>query len=290
MNKFFKYTLGAVALSLVATSCSNDEDQIFDKSAAERLDEAKVEYADYLTDKGGKWVMEYFSNMAEHGYAFVMEFKKNGEVVMTTNHEWSNPASTTISESSLWQIISDNGVVLSFNTYNPLLHVFADPDNYVAPGDDPENPTDRTGRGHQGDYEFVIMEKQDDGNSLKLKGKKYGHYIYMHRLDEGTVAADYIADVVKVRDNMFPSKIKRYFLTDGNTGERFVLSQANSIFTGYPEKGDYITQSSSKSGIITPAGIRFMEPLRPLYRSRVYRLTLLSDISCSARWQPPLCR
>lgn len=268
------YILASVALTFSMMSCNNDEDPIFDDSAANRLDKAQSDYAKVLTDRGGKWLMEYFSNEEEPGYPFVLEFKKSGEVTMTTNNKWMTPRDVTASASSLWQMKSDDGVVLSFDTYNPLLHIFTDPENYKDPDSgnaQDDSAIDHTGNGHLGDYEFVVINVSDDENTVRLKGKKRGYYIYLRRLDESTDPVAYIDKCIEIGKTLFSQQVKRVFLTMGDNGERFVVSNNKGIITAYPEKGDNITQSSTASSIITPQGLRFMTELK------VKRLTDVAD-------------
>lgn len=103
-----KKTLYIAAFAALAlTSCSNTEDEIFDESAAVRLEQYKKEYAEALTADGGLWTMEYFANPDEPGYVFVMKFSKDGSVDISANHKWIG--GTFKQETSLWKIIADNG-------------------------------------------------------------------------------------------------------------------------------------------------------------------------------------
>ena len=79
MKKFLKYAALSVLAMATLTSClKTEEDDIFDKSAAERLDDAKQYYSDILTADGGMWAMEYFANVDEPGYVYIFEFKLDG--------------------------------------------------------------------------------------------------------------------------------------------------------------------------------------------------------------------
>ena len=124
-----------LALSVSLTSCfKNDEDDIFDKSASERLEQVKKDYTDILTDKGGKWELQYFANESEEGYDYLLTFNKNGTVQISGYNEWigvaqtGNPSDDVYgTDNSLWEIATDNGPVLSLNSFNKVFHIFADP-------------------------------------------------------------------------------------------------------------------------------------------------------------------
>ena len=144
MKKFFNISLlTIVALSTLSlSSCKNEIDDIFDEDAVTRLEKAKAEYTNILTDKGGKWQLEYYANDEEPGYIYLMTFAKDGSVTIAGHNKWINyiktgsvtTASSYGSEVSMWEVIADNGPVLSFNTYNKYFHIFADPDGSPSVG------------------------------------------------------------------------------------------------------------------------------------------------------------
>lgn len=258
--KFSTYLAAFAALAL--TACSNDTNEIFDQSAAERLEQYKKEYADVLTKDGGLWTMEYFANPDEPGYVFVMKFDENGSVVMSANHVWIGGEFKQ--ELSLWKMIADNGPVLSFNSYNTLFHIFSDPadiddTNPNAPmGED--GPINETGYGHEGDYEFQVMEVSEDGNTVRLLGKKRMIDIYLHRLDESTNVQDYLSKVKDVPAR-FSSTFNDLTLTDEEGNLYRMYDMATGKPSIYPLAGDAVTQTVSANGIFTLDGFRFMNPL-----------------------------
>ena len=79
MKKFLNISmLALVALSsLSLASCKNEIEDIFDEDAIARLDKAKAHYSDILTDKGGKWQLEYYANSNEQGYIYLMTFAQD---------------------------------------------------------------------------------------------------------------------------------------------------------------------------------------------------------------------
>ena len=263
MKKFFIYAFSLLIASTALVGCNDDEDLIFDDSAANRVDQAMDDLSSTLTKQGGKWNMEYFANKEEHGYNYVMTFSKDGTVKMSTNHEWTSPANTFLSETSLWQIKPDDGVVLSFDTYNPLLHVFASPDNYEDgnTGSSDDSGIDHTGDGHLGDYEFVFISLSDDGNTLTFKGKKHGHYIVMRRMEADASDEDFIAQCIDLSNNVFSSKLKNVYLNMAN-GDRYVLTNTKGMISAYPEGGDAIVQTETAPMIINPHGMKFMVPFK----------------------------
>lgn len=262
-----KKSLYIVALGALAfASCSNDDKNIFEQSAAERLEAYKTEYAATLTKDGGLWEVEYFSNDEEPGYVFVMKFNDNMSVDMATNHKWIGDV--VKKETSLWTMIADNGPVLSFNSYNDLFHIFSDPKNIEgenAPSKDngtSKEDIDETGYGHDGDYEFQVMEVSEDKNHIRLMGKKRLYYMYMHRLDASTDVDGYLSELKEIENSLFSKKINTLVYTDAS-GERFIVKDASTgVMSIYPEAGDAVDQTSKGNFIITHSGIRFMQPFK----------------------------
>ena len=251
------------AVATATTSCKSEVEDIFDSSAAERTQQAMDEYTAALTANGGKWVLEYFTNSGEPGYVYVFTFHENGSVTISGKNKWIGNAFK--SETSAWEVISDNGPVLTLNTYNTIFHLFANPDNVIDP-EASSDEIDETGYGHYGDYEFMLMEANDQ--VIRLKGKKWGVTHYLRHLDPETDDAAYIAQVDDMKAKLFNAKFKTLILTDA-TGERFVLSDGiKGVFSGYPEAGDAITQVSSANFIVTATGIRFMNSFE-LMRAKV---------------------
>ena len=255
----FPIYLAALA-SLALTACSSDGDGIFDQSAADRLEQYKKDYAEVLTADGGLWSMEYFSNTDEPGYVFVMKFDKNGSVDISANHKWIGGEFKQ--ETSLWRMIADNGPVLSFNSYNTLFHIFSDPANITGP-DAPTGESgdiNETGYGHEGDYEFQFMEVSEDGQTVRLLGKKRLYDIFLHRLDPSTDVADFLNRSSHVSDIISP--YFGYMNLISADGEEFVIKDLETgIPSVYPKLGDEITQTRSGNGIFTLEGFRFLNPL-----------------------------
>lgn len=263
--KLYKFLVSALMLSSVAwfTSCNNEEEDIFDHSAAQRLDEYKRLYSSDLTSEGGRWLMEYFANEEEFGYVFVMTFNTDGSVKISGQNIWMD--SQYKSDVSLWSIITDNGPVLSFNTYNAVFHEFSTPENITGPYA-PTNPDnnnediDEQGTGHGGDYEFVILGLSEDGKTMHLTGKKTLFDIYMHRLD-ASVDEKVILEQYLTAPQRFDARFKDLSLFDKETGEEFIISNISTgIISAYPKAGDNVTQTSTANAILYPDGFRFMKP------------------------------
>lgn len=242
MKKVFSIIIcGAVVAGF--TSCKNEEEDIFGESSALRLNHAVATYDDLLTSAENGWVMEYFANEEEQGYPMLVKFDKSGAVTFAAkNHYSSNDVYAT--EESLYEVIADNGPVLSFNSYNTLFHIFADPADIP---DTPIEESDETGVGHEGDYEFVIYE--GDADHFVMKGKKHGLGINMYKLPADQPWDTYYDQIDEIKNSYFSSKIETIYLTAGD--ERYTITgMSDGVLDFVPEGGDPISQTVTTPFIV----------------------------------------
>ena len=99
-------------------------------------------------------------------------------------------------DSSLYEVIADNGPVLTFNTFNQVLHVFSNPEHPEIL--DPHEEGYLIGYGWRGDYEFIIKKAVED--TVWLKGKKYGAEITMTKLAPEIQWQTYLDELVHGQD------------------------------------------------------------------------------------------
>lgn len=249
MKRLSTFIYGAIIL-LGICSCSNEEEDIFGKSSAQRLNEAVAEYSKLLCSSENGWAMEYFANEKEKGHTLLMKFRTTGGVTIAAKDNYTGNKYTE--DNSLFEVIADNAPVLTFNTYNTLLHYFSNPE------DDPNTEDNENGRGHEGDYEFIVMKVSQD--LIELKGKKRGYTILLRRLSEGQDWEGYLEQLEKVRNTLFSNKIPTLWLTTAN-GEKYVLTNSISgVFDALAEGGDPISETIKVPFIMEKEGIRTLKP------------------------------
>lgn len=268
MKKFLNISLlTLVALSsFTLTSCLNEMEDIFDDDAVIRLNNARDEYFDILTKDGGKWKLEYFSNTGEPGYTYILTFKKDGMVTMSGHNKWINyiksnslNGSAFGSEDSMWELIFDNSLVLSFNTYNKYFHFFASPDKVPTGGASGDGIANTLGYGHRGDYEFNIMKYSND--TIYLTGKKNDLPMFLTKLPSDTPDESYLGAVAVWNKTLFSSSIPYVFLVLPD-GKRWIIEGASTCnLRMYRENDDKISNSEYHNTIITHDGLAFMNPL-----------------------------
>ena len=179
MRRKIVYIMCLVVAGLLQ-SCTNEVDDLFDSPAQQRMNEEIRACRALLVSSELGWKLDYYPSAKQSygGYAMTVKFD---ETHVTAASEITGDPTTTMS--SLYSLQSDMGPTLNFDTYNPILHYFATPDNSAGAG---------VGKGYEGDYEFVIQSHSD--NEIILKGKKTKNIMRMTRLTESS--EDYLASVM----------------------------------------------------------------------------------------------
>lgn len=282
--KLYNRFLTATALLAIAgavTSCSNKEDDIFDQAAAVRMDAAKTETKALLVSAENGWELSYFAdNDWEEGHVILMKFHNDETVDMMGSNAWVANAFnyadmyTPQQETSLYQMISDDGPVLTFNTFNKVLHIFSEPYNLPSPQYNPNNvpfpygPTEKNiagnegdvneaGYGHNGDYEFVVLSRSE--NEIILRGKKTKIKMRMRRLDPDVDWIQYFAKTARVMNNTFSNRFGDLkIVVDGH--ELHLSNLTKGVMHILADDDDPLLETVKIPFIYTPDGIRLREP------------------------------
>lgn len=244
MKKIFFYIMFAVA-GLSLQSCLHDDDEIFDKPAAERINEAVANAKEVLTSSQEGWVMHYYvgQEYAYGGLNLAMKFT-DGKVQMY-NETAKKSDGSYISAVSTYKITRDQGPVLAFDTYNDLLHVYGDPAG--------SGPTDVDG--WEADYEFVIMNISEDQNTITLKGKKFNNTIVLERLNRPI--AEYLDAATKMAESLTNAGILAY--TVGDKKAKFYPGSSEYSVKYVDDKGEVASLSVPFTS--TDKGVLFNEPI-----------------------------
>lgn len=231
LNKFFITVILAVS-TLSLQSCLKDQEDIFDDSSSIRMQEVLDNAKAVLTSSENGWAFDYFPDRDKSygGFIYTVKFDNAKATV-------GSELAPGTHETSLYKLTNDNGPILSFDSYNSLMHFFATPDgnNYEA---------------FDGDFEFLIMDVTTD--MIKLRGNRTGNIMYMHRLSENP--DDLIASALAMEENFYISK------ADGSIGDTQVEAEID-INIRYI---DFILADGSSAGgyyLPTATGLRFVEPI-----------------------------
>jgi hypothetical protein len=134
-----KHLYLAALTAILATSfssCEMKEDDIFAKDPATRQDEWMAEYRRVFNNNEHGWAL-YISNPTYGRHPQVATYAVKFDQEYCTFYPSSSTsripsASGLASATSTYAFKMDNGVVLSFDTYNPFFHYFADQSQYFS--------------------------------------------------------------------------------------------------------------------------------------------------------------
>lgn len=236
MKRNIYLVLFGLLLGIGTVSCDNESEELFEQTAAERKSEAIKEYEDALKSSEQGWLFQYFpdENQKYGGYNYVVKFNENDSVKVW----YEGMADVTSPEMSLYDVISYGGPVLTFNTYNSLLHYFATPSSaqYNAKG---------------GDYEFLLMS--NDNDMITVQGIKTGNSM---RLTKITETAEVYLEKIKVVSELFNGASLEGTVNGTEVG--ISINDHRMVFN-YTENEEL--KSENAPFIPTPTGISFYEPL-----------------------------
>ena len=230
MIKKNTYKILIVLQLLLIVSCNNVHDNsVFSETAAERAFNDLDAFEKQLTSSEHGWLLEYYPAREQPlgGYNYVLSFGEDKNVAVYSERQ----TDFSVPENSTYNIISNNGSVLTFDTYNAVLHEFSTPsaDLYQAQG---------------GDFEFRLL-KQDE-NTIDALGKISRNNVKLLKLNETPL--EYLTKVQET--NTFLDGAT-YLLNDTP------VVALNRNFTFTAANGENITIAY----IHTPNGIKLYEAI-----------------------------
>lgn len=245
MKKIYSFIIMALMLCVGFASCSHEEDDLFGESAAQRLNKSVDKYQKLLTSSENGWVMEFLPSDGSYG-GFIYTAKFGDEDVSMASdlslysdtEEW--PAGTVLS--SKYSVKAEQGVILTFDTYNLLFHFFSEPQG--------SSDVD----GYESDYEFTFLKTSEDQDTIYLRGKKYENILKMYKLKD-TDAETFIKKTVEMSENL--SKVNYQFLKIGNK-EYPVDIEGKTIYINDIDSTDL---ELNVPMFYTPEGFHFYEPI-----------------------------
>ncbi len=182
MKKILMFTTALSLMVATLPSCLKDDKANFSGSPATRLDEAVKVNKQILESAPNGWSLGYYAgrNYSGPGFTLTLKFKDGKAYIMGDNKD-----ATTVGVSE-YDVVKDQGVVLTFPTYNSVIHELAG-----ASQGYPE--------GLQGDYEFSILEA--NSNFIRLRGKKWKNEMILTPIKNQT-QEEFIQKVLTIREGM----------------------------------------------------------------------------------------
>lgn len=248
MMKNILNILGAACALCLISSCTPEIDSLFPASPEARIQKSINKYQEVLIHPENGWLMQYFpdpyqDNTEEHpqygGFNVMVKFTKDGHATFASEKTGYNVTAT-----SSYSIFQSSGVVISFDTYNKVLHYFSDPAN-------PDN-VGKKGIGYGGDFEFRIISAEP--NKVVMQGKKRNSHIVLTPMKGEW--SKYFEEVHKLDYNM---TYGAYVYKVGNKTAQ--VSRDKNLFTfAYKDKDGNIVKQNAPF-MVTPTGVIFHDTL-----------------------------
>lgn len=243
MKQILRYMILAL-LPITALSCVSKIDQIFDGSAEERVMKQMAELDEILMSSSNGWLVEYYPSADRYfgGFNMLLKFEAGRKVTAS-----SEATGVSTKATSTYSLINSAGCVLSFDTYNDVIHFFSDPESGVGYG---------AGYGYEGDFEFIVLEASEE--LIKLQGRKTGNVMKMTPMAESVAWDEYLREVRAKSD-----ELKEYTRLKYVCGETTVEARVSGRMLTLMEKdADEKFVNSYYPFLVTSQGMNFYSPIK----------------------------
>ena len=229
MKKYIYMCLAACLL----VSCSQEEEAVYGKgnSYVKRIGETSTEYVNLLEGATNGWLLSMYVGTGQQygGYNYILKFHQ-GKVTALSE-------ATTEEDTSLYTLNFSEKSILTFDTYNKVLHQFVEPSALF-----PE--------GKIGDNQLVIQSYEN--GVFTLKGQRSNNLMTLRKL-EGEATA-YLS---KIRERQSLFRVSdAYPVTINGKEVDFELQPSNRQFIA--REGTTVIK---KAYIYTENGFRLYEPI-----------------------------
>lgn len=244
------FSFAIAVASLVA--CSPETDRVFDEDASQRIAEFNAGLKETLMAAPNGWRMEYYASSTYGGYNLLLKFTDTQVTAASEQFGSSQPSGIgsdgkAVTATSHYNIDQSMGSILSFDTYNEVIHYYSDPKNPDGVGTD--------GEGMSGDFEFRVQSYCSD--SIVMKGKKNSKKIVMYPIPEDQTWEDVLTEISTTDDYMNSSSYD--FIVEGSERSVSVVKSYRRLLFSYTlDSGSDTTVYCPY--ITTAEGYKFYEP------------------------------
>ena len=229
MKKYIYMCLAACLL----VSCSQEEEAVYGKgnSYVKRIGETSTEYVNLLEGATNGWLLSMYVGTGQQygGYNYILKFHEGNVTALSE--------ATTEEDTSLYTLNFSEKSILTFDTYNKVLHQFVEPSALF-----PE--------GKIGDNQLVIQSYEN--GVFTLKGQRSNNLMTLRKL-EGEATA-YLS---KIRERQSLFKVSdAYPVTINGKEVDFELQPSNRQFIA--REGTTVIK---KAYIYTENGFKLYEPI-----------------------------
>lgn len=267
--------------ALLTMSCTFEQEDYFDEPASlrithvnDQLQQRLVEQSDTTQGRHG-WLIQYFVAGTDdydfEGFNLFGRFYQSGKVTLASNHRFlrGGQANKYTEHSSTYEMLAEEGPVLSFNTWNNVLTVFEDPvDPSAAP-----NVLVNNGEGMYGDHNLVLSSIDD--NEILFRGERHSANVRFVPIDRPW--QEYIDAVSQVKNYIATPSLTSYYVTNGT--DTMYFSGLNRGYFNYCDRVVDPLVNTVLSCVFTPNGLR-LNRTATLGTNKFLEFTMAPDSTC----------
>ncbi len=232
MKKSFILIL--LSIPAVLLSCQQLEPDVFDKPSSARMSDFLSDIRTALSSEQYGWTLDYFPGSKYAGLTYALSFTDQ-KVTASSELDPSNKVTSTFA------LKTDDGAVLSFDTYNTVLHEYATPNSskYQAKG---------------GDFEFEIRSFDKTSKEIVMVGKRSRNTCTLRPLTRSS--EEYFTAMKAYEASLNVAAF------EGSIGDSLVvgfIDDATRTISISPKADD--SQSVDVRYIVTDNALRLMTPL-----------------------------
>ena len=269
-----------MATAVTATSCTFEQEDFFEESASLRVTHTNEQIQKRLVEQSAEeqhgWIIQYFVAGTDEwngpGFNLFGRFYDNGRVTLAGNHQYlrNGNANKYTEATSTYEMLAEEGPVLSFNTWNDVLTVFEDPvDPTKAPG-----TLLNDGEGMNGDHNLVLKAYNDE--DIIFRGERHSAQTRFIPCDRPW--ADYIADTEDMKGTITNSAINSYYVVNEAADTLYFVGLRSGRFN-FCERVDDPLSVTSLACVFTPQGFR-LEKQQAFGDNVFQEFTLAEDSTC----------
>lgn len=247
-------SLMCATAAMLSTSCSFEQEDYFDESASLRITHLNEDIQSRLVNQSSNgnngWVIQYFvagtDELNFEGFNLFGRFHDNNKVTLASDHRFlrNGNANKYTEHTSHYEMLAEEGPVLSFNTWNDILTVFEDP---VSPTAAPGNIV-QDGVGMNGDHNLVLKSYKED--EIVFRGERHSALVRFIPCDR--TFTEYIDAVKEFKSMYATSTVNNYYVTNGT--DTMYFAGLNKGTFGYYDRLYDPLKRKTLSCVFTPNG------------------------------------
>lgn len=248
-------SLMCATAAMLSTSCTFEQEDFFDESASLRIthlnEDIQSRLVEQSTGENNGWVIQYFvagtDELDFEGFNLFGRFYKDNKVTLASNHRYlrNGNANKYTEHTSHYEMLAEEGPVLSFNTWNDILTVFEDP---VSPTSAPGSLV-KDGVGMNGDHNLVLKSFKDD--EIIFRGERHSALVRFIPCDRSF--EEYIDAVKEFKSKYATAAVNNYYVTNG-TDTMYFAGLNKGVFGYYDRLNDPLKRKTL-SCVFTPNGL-----------------------------------